>query len=203
MRIHAIINERTLRRTFREQNIGKRGLTVLDRDLPAFGLKVPAKGKRTFFVRVVRKIGAQDVVLGACNDLTAAEAREKAMAELEAAKTDREAGPLMRDFAEEFMRRQARRWKSVTRKSYRDLLGRYILPFFGGMRVVDVTRADVRRWFDSMSGIPGNANRTLSVLSVMMTQAELWDLRPQGSNPCRNMRRYRLKPREQFLSWTS
>ena len=47
MRIHATINERTLRRTFREQNIGKRGLTVLDRDLPAFGLKVSAKGKRT------------------------------------------------------------------------------------------------------------------------------------------------------------
>ena len=106
----------------------------------------------------------------------------------------------MRDFAEEFMRRQGRRWKPVTRKSYRDLLGRYILPFFGGMRVVEITRADVRRWFDSMSGIPGNANRTLSVLSVMMTQAELWDLRPQGSNPCRNMSRYRLKPRERFLS---
>ncbi len=34
----------------------------------------------------------------------------------------------------------------------------------------------------------------------MMRQAELWDLRPQGSNPCRNMRRYRTKPRERFLS---
>ena len=200
MRIHATINERTLRRTFREHLNGKRGLTVLDRDLPAFGLKVSAKGKRTFFVRVVRKLGAQDVVLGTVDEITAAEAREKAMAELEAAKTDRETGPIMRDFAEEFMRRQARRWKPVTRESYRGLLGRYILPFFGGMRVADVTRADVQRWFDSMSGIPGNANRTLSVLSVMMTQAELWDLRPQGSNPCRNMRRYKSKPRERFLS---
>ncbi len=200
MRIHATINERTLRRTFRERNPGSRGLTVYDKDLPGFGLKVSADGIRTFFVRVVRKLGAQNVVLGTCHDLTAAEAREKAMAELEAAKTDREAGPLMRDFAEEFMRRQGRRWKSVTRESYRDLLGRYIPPFFGAMRVVDITRADVQRWFDSMSGTPGNANRTLSVLSVMMTQAELWDLRPQGPNPCRNMRRYRLKPRERFLS---
>ena len=34
-----------------------------------------------------------------------------------------------------------------------------------------------------MSGTPGNAHRTLPVLSVMMWQAELWDLRPQGSNP--------------------
>ena len=145
MRIHATINERTLRRTFRERNPGSRGLTVYDKDLPGFGLKVSADGTRTFFVRVVRKIGAQNVALGTCHDLTAAEAREKAMAELEAAKTDREAGPLMRDFAEEFMRRKGRRWKSVTRESYRDLLGRYILPFFGAMRVVAITRADVQR----------------------------------------------------------
>ena len=53
------------------------------------------------------------------------------------------------------------------------------------MRVADIARADVRRWFDSMSATPGNANRTLPVLSVMMRQAELWDFRPQGSNPCR------------------
>ena len=51
-----------------------------------------------------------------------------------------------------------------------------------------------------MSGTPGNANRTLPVLSVMMRQAELWDLRPQGFNPCRDMRRYRTTPRERFLS---
>ena len=34
----------------------------------------------------------------------------------------------------------------------------------------------------------------------MMTQTELWDIRPQGSNPCRDMRRYKLKPRKRFLS---
>ncbi|MCY4502718.1 MAG: site-specific integrase, partial [Alphaproteobacteria bacterium] len=45
-----------------------------------------------------------------------------------------------------------------------------------------------------------NANRTLPVLSVMMRQAELWEFRPQGSNPCRNMRRYKTAPRERFLS---
>ena len=74
------------------------------------------------------------------------------------------------------------------------------MPFFGTMRIAEIDRADVRRWFDSMSGTPGNANRTLPVLSVMMRQAELWDLRPQGSNPCRNMRRHKTTPRERFLS---
>ena len=80
------------------------------------------------------------------------------------------------------------------------MLRRYILPFFGDMRFADIARADVQRLFDSMSATPGNANRTLPVPFVMMKPAELWELRPQGSNPCRNMRRYRMKPRERFLS---
>ena len=106
----------------------------------------------------------------------------------------------MRVFANEFVRRQARRWKPATRQSNLYLLRRNILSCFGGMPVAAITRADVQRWFDSLSGTPGVANRALPVLSVMMTTAELWDLRPHGSNPCRNMRRYRTTPRERFLS---
>ena len=60
------------------------------------------------------------------------------------------------------------------------------------------TRADMQRWFDSLRGTPAVANRALPVPSVMTTAAELWNLRPQDSNPCRNMRRYRT--RERFLS---
>ncbi len=38
------------------------------------------------------------------------------------------------------------------------------------------------------------------MLSVLRRQAALRDLRPQGSNPCRNLRRDRTAPRERFLS---
>ena len=34
----------------------------------------------------------------------------------------------------------------------------------------------------------------------MLRQAELWNIRPQESNPCYNMRRYRTPPRERFPS---
>ena len=116
MRIHATINERTVRRTFREQQIGRNGLTVIDRDLPAFGLKVSKNGTRTFFVRIARKLGTENIVLGKTDAITAEEAREKAAA-IEAAKAERETGPLFADFAREFMRRQGRRWKPSTRES--------------------------------------------------------------------------------------
>ncbi len=196
MRIHATIDERTANRPFEQRRKSRNGITVIDRDLPAFGLKVAKGGARFFHVLV----GGRTVRLGSPGDMTAAEAREKALAAIAKARDDKEAGPLFTDFAAEFMRRQGRRWKPSTRTGNAHLIDRYLVPFFGAMRVPQIGRADVRRWFDAMSGTPGNANRTLPVLSVMMRQAELWDLRPQGSNPCRNMRRYRTKPRERFLS---
>ena len=200
MRIHAAINERTVRRTFKERKPGTRGLTVIDRDLPQFGFKFAKNGTKTFFVRVLRPARAPMTVLGTADEITAAEAREKALAAIATAKAERETGPLFADFADEFMRRQARRWKPSTRENNRLMIRNYLLPFFSTMRVAEIARPDVRRWFDAMSGTPGNANRTLPVLSVMMRQAELWDLRPQGSNPCHDMRRYRTTPRERFLS---
>ena len=200
MRIHATINERTVGRSFREKRIGRNGLTVIDRDLPAFGLKVSKNGRKTFFVRAERPVGGHRTTLGTADELTAAEAREKAVAAIAAAKAEFEAGPQFADFAQEFMHRHGRRWKPSTRKGNRHLIDRYLVPFFGTMPVAEIARADVQRWFDSMSATPGNANRALPVFSVMMKQAELWDFRPQGSNPCRNMRRYKTTPRERFLS---
>ena len=200
MRIYATINERTVRRTFRGQKFGRTGLTVIDKDLPPFALKVTRKGKKTFIVRVVHSRGREIVVLGEAGQITVEQAKEKALAAIEAAKTERDTGPLFADFVKEFMRRQGRRWKPSTKKSNRHLIDRYLIPFFGEMRVSQIDRTAVRRWFDSMSGTPGNANRALPVLSVMMRQAEHWDIRPQGSNPCRKMRRYKMTPRERFLS---
>ncbi|MDE0453707.1 MAG: tyrosine-type recombinase/integrase [Gammaproteobacteria bacterium] len=200
MRIHATINERTLRRTFREKKPGRHDLTIIDRDLPRFGFTVARNGTKTFFVRTLRPVRGPKMILGTAGELTAAEARKKAAAAIAAAQCERETGPLFADFAEEFMRRRAHRWKLSTRQSNRHLLERYLVPFFGAMHVARIGRADVRRWFDSLSGSPGSANRTLPVLSVMLRQAELWGFRPQGSNPCRNMRRYKTTPRERFLS---
>ncbi len=124
----------------------------------------------------------------------------RAAADIEAAQAERWPDPMFRDFADEFMCRQARQWKPATRRSNAAALRRDLLPVFGAMRLADSARANVQRWFDSMNGAPRTANRALPVLSVMMTPAELWDVRPQGSNPCRNMRRHRMKPRERFLA---
>ncbi len=59
---------------------------------------------------------------------------------------------------------------------------------------------DVRRWFASLRATPAKADRSLPVLSVIMREAERMGLRPEGSNPCRGIRRNRRKGRERFLS---
>jgi len=44
------------------------------------------------------------------------------------------------------------------------------------------------------------ADRAAPVLSVIMREAETLGHRPEGSNPCVNIRRYRRRGRERFLS---
>jgi len=109
MRIHATIDERTVRRSFREHVKDKRPLTVLDKTLRGFALRVSSKGQRTFFVRAARNLGVAETTLGTAVEMTAAQAREKAAAIIEAATAEREHGPVFADFAEDFMRRQGRR----------------------------------------------------------------------------------------------
>ncbi len=45
----------------------------------------------------------------------------------------------------------------------------------------------------------GVANRTLTLLSTMFNLAEKWDLRPKGSNPVKDVTRFREQPKERFL----
>ena len=51
-----------------------------------------------------------------------------------------------------------------------------------------------------MSDRPGIANRAMPLLSMMKRMAELWGYRVRNSDPCRNTRRYRMKPMQRILT---
>lgn len=51
-----------------------------------------------------------------------------------------------------------------------------------------------------MRGGKGVANRVLALLSKMFNCAEDWGLRPQSSNPCKRVKKYKEQRRERFLS---
>ena len=102
--------------------------------------------------------------------------------------------------ADAVFRGYGRHWKPRTLAVNRAYLRNQILPWFRERPVADVTRGEVRRWFASLHATPAAANRSLPVLSVILRQAELHGHRPEGSNPCTGLRRFRQPGRERFLT---
>ena len=94
-------------------------------------------------------------------------------------------------------RRQARpNPESDNRNYYRN----HILPHFKGRLIAGIDSRDVRQWFASLHAKPAAADRSAPILSVIMRQAEIYGYRPEGSNPCKGIKRYRREGRERFLS---
>jgi len=80
------------------------------------------------------------------------------------------------------------------------MINRNILPAMRRRKVAEITRADVLKLHHSLREAPYEANRTLALISKMMNLAEAWGLRPEGTNPCRHVKRYAEKKRERFLT---
>lgn len=92
------------------------------------------------------------------------------------------------------------RCKPSTQREYGRCLNLFIKPAFGAHKVSDITRADISELHDKLKEKPYQANRVLGVLSKMFNMAEIWGLRPDGSNPCRHVPKYPERKRERFLS---
>jgi integrase len=94
----------------------------------------------------------------------------------------------------------AHRCKASTQREYRRSVDLFIAPRIGQLKIVDVTRKDIAELHYQMRETPYQANRTLGVLSKLFNMAEVWGLRPDGSNPCRHVRKYTEVKRQRFLS---
>ena len=117
------------------------------------------------------------------------------------AKAAVKSAPTIGDLAARFLTEhvEAKR-KPRTAREYQQLFERTILPTPAKRRVADVTRQDVAKLHHSKRATPIEANRALAVLSVLCTFAERVGLRPDGSNPCRHVERFKEAKRERFLS---
>lgn len=90
--------------------------------------------------------------------------------------------------------------KASTAKDYRSILRRIVLPALGNMDISSVARDDVAKLHHSLKATPYQANRTLALLSKMFNWAERHDYRPDASNPCRHIEKFRERSRDRFLS---
>ena len=180
----------------------------LDDKISGLGVCIYPSGTRSFFLRRRLPNGlVRSVTLGMVERMSLPEARREARRTLatllevpEKKRGPRYPGRPMDLFAEEFLERHARFWKPRTLEANAYLLRRFILPALAHLTVDAITVDHVRNWFASLSDRPGIANRAMPVLSVMMRMAELWGYRVHNTNPCKNTRRYRMKPRERYLT---
>ena len=102
--------------------------------------------------------------------------------------------------ADEVFSYYRRHWKPRTLAVNLNYYENNILPWFKGRPIAGIARPEVLEWFESLHAKPASANRSLPVLSVILRQAEVYGYRPEDSNPCKDIKRYRRRARERFLS---
>ena len=192
---------------------GPKDIILWDSELKGFGCKITPKGKRVYFAYYRTPNGQQRrPKIGDHDPMSCEEAREIARQWLANSRTggdvsakrkaDRDA-PTVADLAARYLSEHAElKKKPRSVASDRALLRLHILPALGRMKVASVARADVSKLHYAMRRTPGAANRTLALLSKMFNLAEKWDLRPDGSNPCRHVEKYAERKIERYLTPT-
>ena len=178
---------------------------IRDGKLGGFGVRVLPSGRKRFFVHSQHRRERVWKILGDAATMSVDEARSSAVRTLAAIRRGEDpprdpAETLFEAVAETVFERYRRLWKPGTLDVNRCYLKNQILPRFQGRQVADIDRRDVRDWFASLRATPVAADRSMPVLSVILREAEAMGLRPESSNPCLGIRRYRRKGRARFLS---
>ena len=177
---------------------------IRDAELKGYGVRLMPSGTKRYFVHSQHQGQRIWKIVGDAASMSEAEARARARSVLAAIHSNRDADVseevLFEAVANECFDRYARLWKPRTLGVNRIYLRRQILPYFRGRRIGDITQRDVQNWFRSLEATPAAANRSAPILSVIMQHAEAWGHRPENSNPCRGIRRYRQPRSERFLS---
>ena len=181
-----------------------------DGELTGFGLRVRRSGRKSYVVqtRIAGKLCW--FTIGPHGPLNPDQARARALEILACAKRGidprdadarREAEPSMADLGRRFLEEYVPvHCKPSTREEYRRSVRLFVDPVIGELRVPEVQRKDIAALHHGLRDKPYQANRTLGVLSKMFSLAEVWGWRPDGTNPCRHVKRYKEHKRERFLS---
>jgi len=183
---------------------------IWDESIPGFGVRIMPSGRKSFVVQYRAGRRPRRMSLGPSTVLTCDQARTRAITIIAAVRNgedpsaDRAAkrnAATVTELAERFDKEHISvRLKASTAKEYRGNLRRFILPALGRLAVPEITRADVAKFHHDLRHIPYQANRCLELVSKMFVLAEMWGLRPDGSNPRKHIRKYPEEKRERFLS---
>ena len=179
---------------------------IRDTDLKGFGIRTLPSGKKSYFLQMQHEGQRRWTKIGDANAMPEAEARSQARSLIAGIRKGQQSIPdlppdiAFEAVADEVFSYYRRHWKPRTLAVNLNYYKNNILPWFKGRPIAGITRPRVLEWFESLHAKPTSANRSLPVLSVILRQAEVYGYRPEDSNPCKDIKRYRRRARERFLS---
>ena len=183
---------------------------VWDDQLKGFGVRVYPNGGKRYIAQAFRRGKTIRVQIGRYEALPFEKAKTRAreaIADIDDGrnpnkeKESERLAPTVAQLGERFLEEYVpQHCKPRTQVEYRHAVSRYIVPALGPIKLAALARDDVAALHHEMRDKPYQANRTLGVISKMMNLAEAWGLRPDRSNPCYHIRKYRERKRERFLT---
>jgi integrase len=163
-----------------------------DESLPAFGVRVSYRGRRSFVVLVRVNGHKQRVTIGPYPIVPLGAARDKAIQAMRLAregmdpaaeKKARRGAPTVAELADTYLQEYARKHKRSW-KNDAVLIERYIKKELGSIRVTDLTRAKVRDMLRPIADRTGvQANRCLEVIRRIFSWAIAEDKVSIAANP--------------------
>lgn len=185
-----------------------------DTNLAGFGVKVLPSGKKRYVVKYRAYGGGRTatqrwMTLGTFGEIPLEQAKNQAQQILAAVKRGEDPqsqrfalrkAPRLFDVWDKFSEQELATKKPTTIRDYKSNWNQLIKPRLGNNLVGEISRSDVDGFHRSLHKTPFRANRALALLSKLMTLAEVWDWRDQGTNPCRYIKKNKEVSRERFLS---
>lgn len=189
---------------------------VWDTEVKGLGCMVNTSGKKTYYFlyRLLKgtkkqrlKIGvhgnitcdiARDIARGWMGDIVRGiDPKEHLKKQESNAKQSITLEAFLNLFVEKYKKVQNKE-STINRDSYR--LNNVIIPFFGNLKVYEVSVVDILRFQDHLKNTPIQFNRCASILSKAFNIAELWGYRHKNSNPCHGIKKYKERKKERFLT---
>jgi integrase len=190
-----------------------KSLYLWDSTLAGFGIKVLPSGKRRYVVKYRHGGGRSGqqrwYQVGTHGTITLDQARDTARQVLaavgrgedpQASKQGFREAPTVAELWQRFETEHLSSRKPKTITNYKQVWRLHIAQQLAQKKVADVTRDDIYRLHRKVSHAPYQANRTLAVLSKMFNLAERWNIRADGTNPCRHVEKYKETARKRYLS---
>ena len=187
----------------------KRDQTIRDTDIKGFGVRKRSHNP-SYFLQTRINGRLRWITIGLHGSpWTPATARQEALRLLnEIAKGNdpklerdkKSAIPTVKQATAQFIEDHGPKIGPATKRDYQRLIRDYINPMFGRYKVNELDKVLVTKAHNKWGDKPRTANHALAVLSKFMSWVEDQGWRPNYSNPCRGIKKYREHKRERYLS---